>query len=454
MLANQTFSVLLCVDLGFSQSNMFDCAVSSNAAMSNFRGDDVAQHERTRSLGLTAGTIVLLGFGEACLRCRRPVPLGLACRYALFNFIPSFVWRSIDMPLICRSAKASLADTVDASVLSEALRSVRYIVASYSALYHWLKLPHQTLPSEKVLRLTTPTSRLTPYSVRTHGDHVQPVEIDVAAPDVTGLRMQQWCLHQLDATRPDVFLLEVDLSSVASSAQAASILTSARHVVEPFRGPRAFARRMEAVVVLLTSPATAPDVVAGQDWDVCINTASIVSTHVVDILDAISTTAAAAPHEEAHDAKSDRVHDTSPVIVHTDSMDQFQSLASGLLQANRIPLRYRDDGSTLLTDAAAAVHVLAFQKPSSAVERLHVLLDQEVDATHICIVTDAPDFSAAPGVHVLHIPALCDQALQVIRGHLRCGMTTDEVQDSLRLRYGPMNSITATGFRRDKYSTV
>ncbi|RQM26361.1 hypothetical protein B5M09_008863 [Aphanomyces astaci] len=339
--------------------------------MSNFRGDDVAQHERTRSLGLTAGTIVLLGFGEACLRCRRPVPLGLACRYALFNFIPSFVWRSIDMPLICRSAKASLADTVDASVLSEALRSVRYIVASYSALYHWLKLPHQTLPSEKVLRLTTPTSRLTPYSVRTHGDHVQPVEIDVAAPDVTGLRMQQ--VHT----------------------------------------------RMEAVVVLLTSPATAPDVVAGQDWDVCINTASIVSTHVVDILDAISTTAAAAPHEEAHDAKSDRVHDTSPVIVHTDSMDQFQSLASGLLQANRIPLRYR-----------------------------------EVDATHICIVTDAPDFSAAPGVHVLHIPALCDQALQVIRGHLRCGMTTDEVQDSLRLRYGPMNSITATGFRRDKYSTV
>ncbi|RHY53347.1 hypothetical protein DYB38_006144, partial [Aphanomyces astaci] len=329
--------------------------------MSDFRGDDVAQHERTRSLGLTAGTIVLLGFGEACLRCRRPVPLGLACRYALFNFIPSFVWRSIDMPLICRSAKASLADTVDASILSEALRSVRYIVASYSALYHWLKLPHQTLPSEKVLRLTTPTSRLTPYSLRTHGDHVQPIEIDVAAPDVTGLRMQQWCLHQLDATRPDVFLLEVDLSSVASSAQAASILTSARHVVEPFRGPRgtlrrstpiiiillwfvylaAFARRMEAVVVLLTSPATAPDVVAGQDWDVCINTASIVSTHVVDILDAISTTAAVAPHEEAHDAKSDRVHDTSPVIVHTDSMDQFQSLASGLLQANRIPLRYR-----------------------------------------------------------------------------------------------------------------
>ncbi|KAF0721484.1 hypothetical protein AaE_010049, partial [Aphanomyces astaci] len=113
-----------------------------------------------------------------------------------------------------------------------------------------------------------------------------------------------------------------------------------------------------------------------------------------------------------------------------------------------------DDGSTLLTDHAAAVHVLAFQKPSSAVERLHVLLDQEVDATHICIMTDAPDFSAAPGVHVLHIPALCDQALQVIRGHLRCGMTTDEVQDSLRLRYGPMNSITTAGFRRDKYSTV
>ncbi|ETW06833.1 hypothetical protein, variant 4 [Aphanomyces invadans] len=326
-----------------------------------------------RSMGLTAGAIALLGFGEACLRCRRPVPLGLACRFAVFNLVPSFVWKSIDMSVIFKSAKVSLAEAVDASVLSETLRSFRYIVASSSVLYHFVHLRDSRASSEKVVRLTTSTSRLTPHSVQAHGDHFAIVEIERATPNVTQLDMQQWCLHQLDATRSDVFLVEADLSSVTCAAQATAILEKVRHVIAPFRGPRAFMRRMEAVVVLLASPSTAPEMLVDRDWDISVNSASIVSTHLLDMLEAsCSRTSNPSPDDADNDAIEKPALD-HPVIIHTESMDQYQALAHGLLQAQRIPLRYRE-GDRASTDPAA-VHVIAFQKASSAVERMHVLMD-------------------------------------------------------------------------------
>ncbi|KAF0686628.1 Aste57867_21575 [Aphanomyces stellatus] len=408
-----------------------------------------------RRVGLTTGAVLLMGFGEACLRCRRPVPLGFACRYALANLLPSMVWRSIDLPLLCKASKVPLAEIAEASVLSEVLRTSRYIVASYGVLYHVLQWhsSHDPIAAvEKVMRLTTATSTLTHVSMQAHGDHIVPIDMDAMSTDDTQLRMQQWCLRQKDASAKDIFLLEVDLSSVGTSLeQSKQAMHTVRHLVEPFRGARAITKRMEALVVVLTSPSTAANLMADCDWDICVNTASVVVSHVLDLYAAATTTPPSASSVDGDAADEIMSVLPSPVImIHTDSDEQFQHLAQGILQDNRIPVRFREGMSG--TDA---VHVLAYKKESNAIERLHVLLDQDVPATAICVVTEASFASPVSQVCVLHVPQLLDHVLQRIRSQLRCGMSSAEIQDSLRLHYGPMNTLLlGRGFRHDRHSKV
>ncbi|KAG9403510.1 hypothetical protein AC1031_006150 [Aphanomyces cochlioides] len=395
--------------------------------MSDFEETD----DRSQGVAATIGAVALLGFGEACFRCRRPVPLGLACKYALFNMLPSVVWRSIDMPLLCKAAKLPLHEALEPSIMSETLRMTRYIVASYGSLNEFLQWRQKKTPEalERVLRLTTSTSDLTPLSLQKHGSHVTPIKLDTDDTlDSTQLNMQQWCLQPHDSSRNDLFLLEVDFSSVTSAPQAKQTLRAVRQLIQPYRGSKGMTRRLEALVVVLTSPSTVEDIVAGGEWDICINTASVLSVNLEDFVSSADPNA--------------------PVVIHTDSTELFNQVAQGLLQHNRIPVRYRESMPTV----PSAVHVIAFSKESNAIERLHVLVDQDVPKSSICIISDVA--LSEPSVRVLHLAQLYDQVLQLVRGQLRSGMTADEIQDGLRRRYGPMNALTHGGFRHDKYSSV
>jgi hypothetical protein len=138
----------------------------------------------------TLVTVAFLGFGEACVRCRKPVPLRFAWRFAFHNVLPSMVWRTLDTSLLANAAKIPVVEIreTQSSLLAEAFRVSRYILASYGVAYHLFRTCHDeedsithkhARPREKVLRLSSSASNITRFSLQKHPcGHIVPFYFD------------------------------------------------------------------------------------------------------------------------------------------------------------------------------------------------------------------------------------------------------------------------------------
>lgn len=90
-----------------------------------------------------AATIFGLGFIEAVVVSKRPVPITYAVRYGLYNILPSFVCQKLDYRLATNVESNIIAGEFSAAmknriIISKQLRCLRYGIAVYGLLaYGW-----------------------------------------------------------------------------------------------------------------------------------------------------------------------------------------------------------------------------------------------------------------------------------------------------------------------------
>ncbi|OQR85017.1 hypothetical protein ACHHYP_12439 [Achlya hypogyna] len=377
---------------------------------------------------VTLGAVAALGFGEACVRCRKPVPLRFALRFASYNVLPSLVWRSFDPHLLCEAAHLPSVSLHGPSLLAEALRAARYATASYGILHQLLQLHRPATqpapaPTNRIVRLSPGASPLTDLALQKHSQELL-LAIDwTSAPnhDVQ-IAMHQWCLQHASPLRDDLLLLEVDLSADFPDQAATNTAVHAmRSLLRPFRGEHAVARHMDALVIVLASPWAVPTVLDHDAVDIVVNTAAVVAEAVAGFVR--------------------RTGATRPLYVHSDSPAIVQGLLSTSITA--VPF-------STSADVLDGLHVIDEADGAACLQRL---LDQGVSAADICWIQR--DKVTAADVFVLHVPQLLDEELAVIRSQLRCGMPVDVVQNNVRDKYGPLNALVqATPFRQDRHSLV
>ncbi|KDO28342.1 hypothetical protein SPRG_06581 [Saprolegnia parasitica CBS 223.65] len=393
-----------------------------------------------RGLVATLSAVALLGFGEACVLCKKPVPLRYALRFATHNVLHSFVWRTIESPLLCHAARLPSVALNDASLLSEGLRAARYLIASYGLVHQLLRLhtpvtPQQDAirtPLDRVVRLSPGTSRLSGVSAQQESSssatRVLPIAWNSMSREDVQIRMHEWCLQHEAPLRDDLFLLEVDLSAPFPSRAEADIAVHAmRGLVRPFRGPDALARHLDAIVVVLASPWAMPSVLDHPSCDVVVNTAAVVAHTVAGFVQR----AQAAP--------------TTSVCIYADSA----ALTQGLLQEDIVACAADISRASVATTEA---FIVALEHGGAAC--VESLLAQGVPPTQIIWVQQQPQ-SVDSAAWVVHIPTLLNEELAVIRAQLRCGMSAALVQDNVRDKYGPLNALQGDApFRRDRHSVV
>lgn len=102
------------------------------------------QHD-IKVVGKITSALLAFGFVEGCLHItKKPIPLRFACRYAVQNILPSFVWQrsSICPQMLASRLKISPENVFSASesssrrhVLLESVRILRYITATYGLVF-------------------------------------------------------------------------------------------------------------------------------------------------------------------------------------------------------------------------------------------------------------------------------------------------------------------------------
>lgn len=190
--------------------------------------------------GWIVGGVSVLGFAEAVMLCKRPVPLRFALRYAVQNILPSMVWRTSSLDVIRSVTRVSCDKMAALSPRSqlhvESLQSLRYILATYGLISHLISSEsHEDrsssvpLPTEeRIARLSSSESPVTATSIAKHGAaHIYPLSSPLTLASFNLAQdanvHEEWNLKTKSGKR--VLLLEVDLTS-SSATDAPSVLAS------------------------------------------------------------------------------------------------------------------------------------------------------------------------------------------------------------------------------------
>lgn len=225
---------------------------------------DASSRAKLQVGGVLAAT-ASVGFLEACLHFeRRPVPLRFAVRYALYNILPSAVWKSMSAELVAAASGISTSALVTNSsspsppsqprakqlLILKSVRSVRHILGSYALAWSLYKAYsassadepggcEETEPAgvffERIVRLAPLDSSLSRVSRYKHGDHVTTLPLWSAGvsrkPHPSALTID-WDAHGLALTTTNstsinsrVKMVEVELQDDEQS------LKNARRVI-------------------------------------------------------------------------------------------------------------------------------------------------------------------------------------------------------------------------------
>ncbi|KAJ0391645.1 hypothetical protein P43SY_000337 [Pythium insidiosum] len=395
--------------------------------------------------------VFAVGFTEACLHLeQRPIPLRFALRYALYNVLPSAVWKSISAPYIADLAGVPAARLVVTSaavgattesparrrarvqrlVTLQSLRALRCVIGSYGfvwAAWRW-HCSRETggdarAPRELVLRVASPTSALSAATRRRHGDHVEIVPLERLALDA---RDREWGRVGLQLNSDGSYrrlVIEAELSPDGAVDATASTI----------KGSCPAPSLLVGVVPLDAAPPQG----ALQDVDVCIFALSI----VVRFLSEQAAAAAA------------------------DSVTLLSNGAPPFAQRVGDALRWRHDLVTRLVDATApprSAHELPVVIAASVEEanELCARLQQAENAQLkdvVVVVVEAPaapsrtQASSALGAckAVLSVADATDRVLQQVRARVRAGAAGAEIQREVLGLLGEQRSLLQ---RPDRFS--
>ncbi|KAJ0398662.1 hypothetical protein ATCC90586_007116 [Pythium insidiosum] len=400
--------------------------------------------------------VFAVGFTEACLHLeQRPIPLRFALRYALYNVLPSAVWKSISAPYIAELAGVPAARLVVTSgavaatttesparrrtrvqrlVTIQSLRSLRCVIGSYGfvwAAWRWhcsrdAGGDARSPPRELVLRVASPTSPLSAATRRRHGDHVEIVPLERLA---LLARDREWGRVGLQLNSSDGpggsyrrLLIEAELSPDGAVDATASAI----------KGSCPAPSLLVGVVPLDAAPPQG----ALQDVDVCIFALSI----VVRFLSEQAAAAAA------------------------DSVALLSNGAPPFAQRVGDALRWRHDLVTRLVDATAprGAHELPVVIAASVEEadELCARLQQAENAQLkdvVVVVVEGPaapsrtEASSALGAckAVLSVADATDRVLQQVRARVRAGAAGPEIQREVLGLLGEQRSLLQ---RPDRFS--
>ncbi|OQS02550.1 hypothetical protein THRCLA_05086 [Thraustotheca clavata] len=390
--------------------------------------DDAISSRASAGL-VTMSAVALLGFVEACVLCKKPVPVRFAFRFAMHNVFPSVVWRTFEPNLVSKAAKLSHVALNEHGILVEYLRAARYIVASYGLLHQLLMMNATPLeikrePAQRVIRLSSEESNLTNYSIKTHeNEKILPITWSSAPREQLQMRMNDWCLKHDSLLRNDLLIVEVDLSSIASNRDIViNEINTIQGLLQPFRGPEAYSRHTDAIVIAVASSWSALS--ALNVADIVLNASSVLSAEVARII------------RLSEDKKDVWIHASNSL------------LAQGLLQDNIVAKAGYDT-------IEPGLHLIDIDDNDECCQHVQSALDQGIPAKYIYCIQRTTDLTLPSNVNVIEVSQLLDQELAIIRAQLRCGIPSSIIQDNIRDKYGPLTTLLEDiPYRRDRLSVL
>ncbi|DAZ93163.1 TPA: hypothetical protein N0F65_005513 [Lagenidium giganteum] len=396
---------------------------------------------------LMVAGIAVTGFVEGCLHVtKRPIPLRFATQYALWNILPSAVWKSVpashiasmcDVPLtslVTSSTSSSLSARQHARRLAvlKSLRTVRGVTATYGLV--WLlwqtqsKLDVRTSENdiERVLRVANPSSWLSRVSQARHGDHIRFHTSSTSTIDwsALGLRHSRNPWHTVP-----VIEVEVDGQSSVEHIQRSSLPKGSRlvHIVS---------KRHIGQMGSLPRPSKS---------DVVVDSTCLYLAPIIERCDKNNLTAVVLHVPIDSIAASAMAEALSSRLLHS---------ASALCQvwSAEAPQAGDEQDSTL--------HVVLAEDTSQAQEVMnsHAINDGDLKVSifvNESLAVKKQPLCRSPHVQWISIADTSDDVLQRIRQLSRQGVSTAGIQDDLRSKLGPqLFTGDARSFRSDKHSDI